>query len=242
MKIADYMEHFPVYSNLEGLKAINIMKRTEKGNVNIPIDTGGEVKDYLENGNVIYCDLKTDEYWINTSLNMFSNQKKLSISLDIKNRLEMPMKKLKMLLIKTGLNFWIDFCKNKIDEFHYIYVDATCKTSKAKQNLDFQIEDLAKTTQVDECKIRRFYFLVLIGDVFDFSSEIICNFKLISIEELIFMELNKLKAQDFSNKFKFEDFQQVSFEEFISSKKFEEELRTVQKLIKKSCKYRFFNI
>ena len=144
------MEHFPVYSNLEGLKAINITKKTDKGIVGIPIDNGGEVKDYLENGNILYCDLKTDEYWIKTSINMTSNHKKLSISLDIKNRMEMPMKKLKMLLIKTGLNFWIDFCKN--DEFHYIYVDAMCKTIKGKLNLNFEIEDLAKTTQIDESR------------------------------------------------------------------------------------------
>lgn len=76
---------------------------------------------------------------------------------------------------------------------------------------------------------------MLIGDVFDFNSEIICNLKLISIEELIFNELNKLKSQDFKNKFKFEDMQQVTFEEFISLKKFEEELRTIRKVIKKSC-------
>ena len=104
VKIADYMEHFPVYSNLEGLKAINITKKTDKGIVGIPIDNGGEVKDYLENGNILYCDLKTDEYWIKTSINMTSNHKKLSISLDIKNRMEMPMKKLKMNLKK--LSFW----------------------------------------------------------------------------------------------------------------------------------------
>ena len=36
VKIADYMEHFPEYSNLEGLKAINITKKTEKGLINIP--------------------------------------------------------------------------------------------------------------------------------------------------------------------------------------------------------------
>lgn len=143
------MEHFPLYSNLEGLKAINITKKTDKGNFPIPIEIGGEVRDYLENGNILYCDLKTDEYWINTSLKMRSNQKKLSISLDIKNRLEMPLKKLKMLLIKTGLNFWIDFCKN--DDFHYIFYGAKCKTLKAKQILEFEIDDLVETTQIDEC-------------------------------------------------------------------------------------------
>jgi len=141
-----------MYSNLEGLKATNIFKKTEKGNVSIPIETGGEVKDYLENGNVLYCDLKTDEYWIKTSLNMFSNQMKLSISLDIKKRLEMPMKKLKLLLIKTGLNFWIDFCKNKNNDFHYIYVDAQCRTMKSKQDMEFSIGDMSKSDQIDDSK------------------------------------------------------------------------------------------
>ena len=62
------MEHFPEYSNLEGLKAINITKKTEKGLINIP--ESGEIKEFLENGSILYCDLKTDEFWIKTSLNM----------------------------------------------------------------------------------------------------------------------------------------------------------------------------
>ena len=76
---------------------------------------------------------------------------------------------------------------------------------------------------------------MLIRDVFDFKSEIICNFTLISIEELIFNELKKYKSLDFGDKFKFDDFQQTNFYEFISSKKFEDELKTIQKLIVKSC-------
>ena len=152
VKIADYMEHFPEYSNLEGLKAINITKKTEKGLINIP--ESGEIKEFLENGSILYCDLKTDEFWIKTSLNMISGLKKLSISLDIKNRMEMPMKKLKMLIIKTGLNFWIDYCKD--DDFHYIIVDAKCRTLRAKQNLEFDIEDLAKNTPIDESILKSF--------------------------------------------------------------------------------------
>lgn len=74
-----------------------------------------------------------------------------------------------------------------------------------------------------------------VKDVFEFNSEIICNLNLISIEELIFLELKKYKSEDFANKFKFEDLYQVNFEEFISSKKFEDELITIKKLIKKSC-------
>ena len=84
-------------------------------------------------------------------------------------------------------------------------------------------------------KVERMFKIVFVKDVFEFNSEIICNLILISIEELIFNELKKFESQDFSNKFKFDDLKQVSFDEFISTKKFEEELKTIQKLIKRSC-------
>ena len=125
-------------------------KKNEKLNVFVPIDEGAEVKDYLENGNTIYCDLKSDEYWTKTSLILISNAKKLSITLDIKNRLETSIKKIKIMLIKTSINFWFDFCKN--DELHYIFVEAKCKVLGSKQNLEFDIKDQIKTTPFDECK------------------------------------------------------------------------------------------
>lgn len=123
-------------------------KKTEKGNKPISIDNGGEVKDYLENGNIIYCDMKAEEYWIKTSLNLLTNSKKLSISLDIKVKAEMSLLKLKYLLIKMGLNFWVDFCKN--DSFHYLLLNAKCELLNAKQNMILDIGELTKKSVNDD--------------------------------------------------------------------------------------------
>ena len=95
------------------------MKKTDKGNVILSIGEGQLIKDYLENGNVIYCDLKTEEFWIKTSINLITNEKKVSFSIDLKIKADMQLMKLKYLLIKIGTNFWIDLNENDI--FHFIY-------------------------------------------------------------------------------------------------------------------------
>ncbi len=71
--------------------------------------------------------------------------------------------------------------------------------------------------------------------MFDFDSEICCNFKLISIEELIFNQLVKYKPTEFEDKNKFESFQQINFQDFTKSTRFEDEQKTVKSLIKKFC-------
>lgn len=76
--------------------------------------------------------------------------KKLSVSLDLKLNIEMSMHKLKLLILKTGMTFWMENCQFD-DEFHYIYVSINCKTSKSKQNLDFEISDLTSKNILEEC-------------------------------------------------------------------------------------------
>ena len=64
----------------------------------------------------------------------------------------MSIHKLKLLLLKAAMYFWIENCQYN-DEFHYIYVNANCKTTKSKQNLDFEISDLTARIFLDECTI-----------------------------------------------------------------------------------------
>ncbi len=70
-------------------------------------------------------------------------------------------------------------------------------------------------------------------ELFDFDSEICCNFKLISLEELIFNQLVKYKSSEFEDKNKFELLQQINFKDFTKSTRFEDEQKTIQSLIKK---------
>ena len=43
----------------------------------------------------------------------------ISVSLELKINVKMTFNKFKHLLLKTGTNFWIDYCKFK-DDLHYI--------------------------------------------------------------------------------------------------------------------------
>ena len=72
MKICDCIGQFPEFTNLEGnyliikgLKAVNIQKKTARG-LQICDQLGSEIKDVFENGNTIFCEIITNEYWINT--------------------------------------------------------------------------------------------------------------------------------------------------------------------------------
>ena len=207
------------------------MKKTDKGNVILSIGEGQLIKDYLENGNVIYCDLKTEEFWIKTSINLITNEKKVSFSIDLKIKADMQLMKLKYLLIKIGTNFWIDLTENDI--FHFIFLTAKCEILNSKKNMIFDIEELKKTSHLEDCIL--IFEIVTANDIFDFESEIICNFRINSVEELIFNKLSKLKSNDFGDKFKFLDLREKTFTEFQQSKIFEKEINTIKAIIKEYC-------
>ena len=55
----------------------------------------------------------------------------------------------KFLLLKLGINFWMDYSKNKDDPFHYAFINAKFKTCKSKNNFEFNINDLNKSNQIE---------------------------------------------------------------------------------------------
>lgn len=146
MKIAEQMEKFHDYSNLEGLKAVNLTKKVEKGIVKIP--SSGEIKDYINDGDILYCDLVTQEYWVKTIIKLNSNTYKLTITLDIKFSLETILTKLKFLLLKLGINFWMDNAREQNDICHYIFTTAKFKTLKSPNNMEFNVSDLNKSLHI----------------------------------------------------------------------------------------------
>ena len=142
VKIAEQMEKFHEFENLEGLKAINLTKRTDKGISKLPIT--GDITEFINDGDIIYCDLITQEYWVKTTIKMNSPYANLLIKLDIKFRLDTMIKKLRFLLMKLGINFWIDSATKLEDFNHYIFTSINFKTLKAKNNIDYSISNINK--------------------------------------------------------------------------------------------------
>lgn len=152
MKIAEQMEKFEEFANLDGLKAVNLTKKSEKGQIT-KIPSSSELKDYINDGDTINFDLTTYEYWIKTNIQIISTYTQLTISLDIKFKLESSFKILKFLLIKLGINFWSDYPKGLDESFHYTFTNAKFKTSKSKHNFEFNINDLHKSGHTESSNI-----------------------------------------------------------------------------------------
>ena len=150
MEIAEQMEKYSQFENLEGLKAINLTKKTEKGLLKLPIT--GEISEFISNGDAIYCDLITEEYWVKSTIKINSINTNLIINLDIKFRLESMIKKLRFLLMKLGINYWIDTVSELDDHYHYIFTSLNFKTLKAKNNIEYNLSDLKKGVSIEKSK------------------------------------------------------------------------------------------
>jgi hypothetical protein len=75
---------------------------------------------------------------------------------------------------------------------------------------------------------------VTVGDIFDFNAQIRCDLKLSSIEEIFFEQIKiNYDADKSINKMKFEEMKELTFEDFITNKKFEEELLKLKVLTRK---------
>ncbi len=133
--IAEQIERVPYFSQLNGLKAVNMYKQGQERNI---VPSYSLIKDYFQNGDTIIFDLTTQEYWIKckfiitTSLNSY----KTNVNLDIKVPFNLKIKKLKMMLIQFGIIF---FCENieQINDFHFAVNKAMIKLTSNLKNTQY---------------------------------------------------------------------------------------------------------
>lgn len=225
VKIAEAYDQYPEFKNLEGLKATDLSKRNDQGN-EIIIPNSGYLQDFIINGDIIYCDLLTNEFWIKATISMSKgtlNCHKLTMSIELKIRLDMTFARFKKILLKCAFNCWLENMKTKKDNYHYMVSNVTFHTQKT---LDFNMNG-GKAEKIDSMAIK---------DLFDFKSDIKCNIVLVTLEEMMMYELKTIKSEDKSdNVIRWNEFKEMQFSELSSSfnKKFEPEYKYIAKYIKR---------
>jgi hypothetical protein len=65
------------------------------------------------------------------------------------------IKKLRFLLMKLGINYWIDTVSGLEDHNHYIFTSLNFKTLKSKKNIDYNLNDLKKGISIEKSKKRK---------------------------------------------------------------------------------------
>ena len=227
LKIAEAFDSFPEYRNLDGLKAVNLSKQNDKSK-NIPLPMNAQLQDCILNGDVIYCDLKTNEYWIHTviTINIGKQQliKTLHVSMDFKVRVDCLFKKFKLVIFKSALNSFVDYLhqqdNNELNLLHYVVTNIKFLCDN-KGEFEFDLID-AKNDDT------------LIKELFYFKSEIRCNVQIGIIEEFLLDKLKTLviESPDVPSNIRNEEFRQLSFDFLNETRKFKPEKKFIHNYVR----------
>ncbi len=92
-QITDSLQSLPEFKGINGVRAEDIYKISNSDKIDLPKD--GKASDFLNSGDILYCNLITDEYWIKTYFNIQTLNFKKVIKLEYKLKKKMRYKRFK---------------------------------------------------------------------------------------------------------------------------------------------------
>ena len=222
-KIISEFLNFPEFKNISNMKII--IKKKEKENIKILDEKFDEnlIQNFFSNGEILFCDLITNEIWIKTNFKLISYDFNKNIKIDFKFNNNLIFFKLKLILIKSGINLFLEQIKNN---------------EKFNKNIFY-------------LKNYKFHFLInnkivydvnlnnneIIKNIFEINSEIQVEINFFNFEEIVFNELKKIK-EIYLNKIKFNEFKELNFIDFKNNNNFKHEINIIkiitQEIIKKN--------
>ena len=183
----------------------------------IPLLTEGKIKDFVKSGDNIYCFLNTDEFWIKTYYDLTSYNFKKIIKLEYKLKKKMRYKKLKIILMKGGIQYFVDNIKNtKYCDFNYYL-----------KNFEFKIKKHEKTTTHNDLNRRK--NKLHIDKIINHASEIIVKIKFGIFEKLVHDHLKSCKLEN-SNFLRLNEYSDLIFEDLMNETKYLPEYTTIKEI------------
>ena len=215
-QIVESLQSFPEFKNINGVRVENIYKISNDSK--IPIPQEGKASDFINSGDILYCDLITDEYWIKTYFNLQTLNFKKIIKLEYKLKKKMRYKRFKLMLMKGGIQLFIENIKRnkKYTMFNYYLKLFEFKVKKHKKVITHNIHNKQKDkTTIDK--------------IINYSSEIIVILKFGVFEKLIHKNIKITKAYH-RNNLRVNEYSDLSFDELINDVKFLPEYTAIKEL------------
>ena len=213
-QIKESFKLLPDFKSVSGIRAENLYKILNEKKMYLP--KTGCINEYLKSGDIIYCDIISDEFWVKTYFKIQSYKYKKFVKSEYKIQKKMKFKQLKLILLKAGIEIFLDELKKNspdtlLNSFNYFV-----------KNIKFHNKKNKKSFGIDEKKKSKKKFI-------DNKNEILVNLKFGIFEQLIHdqlitMDLKKSEV----NYYRFNEYCNLNFEELLSSKKFEPEFNTIQ--------------
>ena len=205
------------FKNVAGLTIENLYKLQNERRISLP--KKGCINEYLKSGDIIYCDINTDEFWIKTYFKITTYNYRKVIKIEFKFNKKTKFKQIKLILLKAGIQFfWDELNKNKLNNsFNYYVKGIKFNNNKRKQSeTGFELLSFNKKMKYLDNKIE-----ILVNLQFGIFEELIH-------EQLVLMHLTKNEP----NYLRLNEYCNLTFEELYISKKFESELGTVKDISK----------
>ena len=205
------------FKNVAGLTIENLYKLQNERRISLP--KNGCINEYLKSGDIIYCDINTDEFWIKTYFKITTYNYRKVIKIEFKFNKKTKFKQIKLILLKAGIQFfWDELNKNKLNNsFNYYVKGIKFNNNKRKQSeTGFELLSFNKKMKYLDNKI-----------------EILVNLKFGIFEELVHEQLVSMHlTKNEPNYLRLNEYCNLTFEELYVSKKFESELGTVKDISK----------
>lgn len=224
-QIVESLESFPEFKNISGIKAEDIYKISNDNK--IPIPEEGKISDFINSGDILYCNLTTDEYWIKTYYNIKAFNFKKIIKLEYKLKKKMRYKRFKLMLMKGGIQLFIENIKNSqmYNTYNYFIKLFEFKIKKHKKIITHNIHNKQKDKMT-------------IDKIINYSSEIIVILKFEFFEKLIHKNI-KLSNSDIRNRLRVNEYNDLSFEDLSNDIKFIPEFNAIKELSEEFLKNQY---
>ena len=223
-KIKKGLQTFSEFKNINGFRIENICKINNGKKIILPLE--GNFNNQILSGDIIYCDILSEEYWIETYFKLQSYKYHKTFTIEYKLRKKMKYKYLKLVLLKAGLDLFLkDIKKNILDSSLNYYV------KQAK----FQTYKNRKTSLLNKKKHN-----LPNEKIVDAHSIIIATIKLGIFEELIHNQLITMELNGKEHNYlRLNEYCNLLFDELLTFKKFESELITIKDIAKDLIKSQY---
>jgi len=226
VKIIEYFENFPEFKNLSGLKVQNLSKNINNTLKLLPQE--GIIETFLNNGDIIYCDLISYETWISTIFLIQCSYFKKTIKIEYKFNKNLSFKNMKIILLRCAIDLFIVQIngerKNEHDIYYVKNIQYKIITNKHVINDNNSINDIS------------------IKNLFQFNSEITVSIGFGFFEELIHNEIRNLHFNHANiNRLRLIEYNDLTYRELLNDNRFIQERNTIRKIAKNIIKNEFGN-
>ena len=213
--ITNNLKSYPEFKNINKITPEGLYKIVNNNYRELPEE--GQIKDYVNSGDILYCNLFTDEFWIKTYFNIKSHDFKVMVKTEYKLKKKMKYKKFKLMLMKGGIQFFIDNIKNtEFIDFNYYLKLFEFKIKKHKMIVTHNNYNKKKNKMP-------------IDKIINNRSEIIVKLNFGIFEKLIHKNIKVSKSEN-RNRLRLNEYTDLSFEELMTDNRFIPEYSAIKKI------------